>query len=444
MLEYILDTYGNKRGKSKLKALVNACIYDFESFSDDCFILFNSDIEQVGKMKDYKGAEEVYDCRGCIVMPGLANCHTHIYSTFSRGMSIPFKPKSFSDILTQLWWKLDGNLDNEGVYRSGLVYGIDCIKSGVTSIIDHHASGLSIKGSLNMLKKAVCSELGLRGIFCFETSDRFDVEECIRENLEFSRNRDEYYAGMFGMHASMSLGDESLKRISERTGNLPVHIHVAESRDDVEDCQRKYKKGIVERLDSFGLLRENSILAHCVHLNDEEISCIKERGCIIALNPTSNMNNAVGLVDFDMLKRNNARCMVGNDGLGANITRDHSNIVFAMKHRLKNPTGFGLQDLVSMINNGYEYTGNVLNIKIGRIRQGFKADMIVVPYIPPTPMDETNVLGHLFFGMFDNFHPRDVWVSGRCLMKEYKTRVDIGSVYYEARIEAVNIWNRIK
>src|SRR3712207_9380799 len=80
-------------------------------------------------------------CSGTIVMPGLINCHTHIYSTLSRGMNVKFNPKSFKDILNQLWWKLDGKLNKEAVYYSSLIYGCECIKSGVTSIIDHHASG---------------------------------------------------------------------------------------------------------------------------------------------------------------------------------------------------------------------------------------------------------------------------------------------------------------
>jgi cytosine/adenosine deaminase-related metal-dependent hydrolase len=196
-----------------LKAIINACIYDFHNYKQNCYILFDKEIIEVGHMQDFKGGDEIYDARGCIIMPGLTNCHTHIYSTFSRGMSIPFNPKNFKEILEQLWWKLDSKLDKNDIYLSGLVYGIDCIKSGVTSIIDHHASGLSIRGSLQELKRSICDELGLRGIFCFETSDRFDVDECIEENIEFSRQRTESSAGVFGMHASMSLSDGTLEKI---------------------------------------------------------------------------------------------------------------------------------------------------------------------------------------------------------------------------------------
>ena len=426
-----------------MKALINACTYDFVSFKERRYILFDTKIQKVGDMKDFTGADEVFDCGGCIVMPGLTNCHTHIYSTFSRGINLPFNPKNFKDILDQLWWKLDGGLDSDAVYYSGLVYGSHCIKNGVTSIIDHHASGLSIKGSLERLRESICRVLGLRGVFCFETSDRFDLYECIEENLKFCKTADEYCSGLFGMHASMSLSDKSLYEITSRIGNRPIHIHVAESMDDVSDCRKKYKKSIVERLDGFELLHKNSILAHCVHINENEAKLIKENECLVALNPTSNMNNAVGIADYDLFWENEIKCLAGSDGLGANITRDYLNLVFSMKHRLNSPVKFGIDDLIGIICNGYEYIGLLLNIKIGRIIEGYKADLVVVPYLPPTPMDESNMPGHLFFGIFDNFHPRDVFVSGKVLLNNYQLNFDEKEIFSKAKEESIKVWDRV-
>lgn len=427
-----------------MKALINANIYDFKNFQKNKYILFDNKIEEIGDMRDFKYKDEVYDCKGSIVMPGLINCHTHVYSTFARGMNIPFNPKNFVDILYQLWWKLDANLDKESVYYSGLIYGIDCIKCGVTTIIDHHASGLYIKGSLMELKNSLCDYLGLRGIFCFESSDRFNIDECIEENIEFCKEISDKHCGVFGMHASLSLSDKSLKKISEVIGNIPIHIHVAESIDDVLDCYEKYGKSIVERFDSFNLLKENSILAHCVHINEKEAQIIFERNCYVVLNPTSNMNNAVGISNYDMLRKNNIKCMVGNDGLGANITRDYLNILFAMKNRLKNPTKFSLEDLKNVINNGYEYVSKMLGIKIGRIEKGYCADLIVVPYNPPTPIDESNILGHVFYGIFDNFHPRYVWIDGNCILKDYNLTFDESYIYEKSKEQAQKVWRRIE
>lgn len=97
--------------------------------------------------------DEVIDGYGYILMPSLVNAHSHIYSTFARGLSLDYDPQNFMDILKQLWWKLDRQLGNECNYASGIVHSIDTVKNGVTTLIDHHASGRDIRGSLSVLKK---------------------------------------------------------------------------------------------------------------------------------------------------------------------------------------------------------------------------------------------------------------------------------------------------
>lgn len=426
-----------------MKALINANTFDFKNYRESQYIIYDEEIVEVGSMKDFIGADEIYDCSGNIVMPGLVNGHTHIYSTLARGMNLPFNPKRFKDILNQLWWKLDSKLDKKAVYYSALVSGCECIKSGVTTVIDHHASGMDIMGTLNELKKGICDVMGLRGIFCFETSDRFDVDQCIKENLTFIKKRNANFAGLFGMHASMSLSNSTLKKISNIIGDYPIHIHSAESIEDEEDCRRQYGKSVIERFNDYNLLNENSILAHCVHIDEIEAEIIAKSGTVVALNPTSNMNNAVGLPNFELLRRKGIKCIVGNDGLGNNLTRDYMNLVFSMKNRLQSPTAFSINDLVEVINNGYDYAGKTLGIKLGSIEKGYKADFITLPYIPPTPIDNKNALGHIFFGVFDNFHPRDLWCNGKILMKDYKVCEDIYSIYKKAQQEASELWKRV-
>lgn len=430
-------------GSDDMKAIINVRIYDYKSYIQNGYVKFDVDIAEVGAMESFSGADEVIDGKGCVLMPGLTNCHTHIYSAFARGMNIEFHPKSFMDVLNQLWWKLDKQLDKAAVQSSAMAYGIDCLKNGVTSIIDHHASGLCIRGALATLNDNISKRLGMRGIYCFEASDRFPLEDCIYENLSFREDVSEFTGSMFGMHASMSLSSDSLKRIAEALRYAPVHMHVAESMEDVRNCYQNYSKSIVERLDSYGLLNKNSILAHCVHINEEEPALIAERGCYVAINPTSNMNNAVGLPDYSLLRKYGIKCLLGNDGLGANITRDYLNMLFAMKNRLGSPTKFSMEELVQILCNGYEFISASLNIRLGRIEKGYKADFVVVPYNPPTPISQENILGHIIFGIFDGFKPKQVWISGKQLVKDYELVFDVESALEEARLEAARVWERL-
>ena len=427
-----------------MKAIINVKIFDYETYIDDGFCIFDKEIVEVGPMKDFPNFDgEIIDGKNKILLPGLINSHTHIYSTLVRGASIPFNPKSFRDILEQLWWKFDSKLDNETTYHSAMVYGLESLKNGVTSLIDHHASGIDILGSLGELKKAIVDTLGMRGIFCFETSDRFNVEECITENLSGLSFDSSDSRGMFGLHASMSLSEETLNEVGNVIGDSPIHVHVAESKEDEDDSLEKYNIRVVDRYIKHNLLNPDSILAHCVHINEDEAKIISEKKAVIALNPTSNMNNAVGSFNIDIFRNNNIPIIIGNDGLGTNIAKEWTYFFFAGKASINDPVGIGFDELLSYINGSYDYFGKQMGIQIGKIKKGYVADFVLVPYLNPTDMDETNAFGHVFFGLFDNFKPSCVIVKGETLIENYRSIFDEETLYKNARISAKALWKRL-
>ncbi|MEA3355793.1 MAG: amidohydrolase family protein, partial [Candidatus Bipolaricaulota bacterium] len=110
---------------------------------------------------------------GRLAIPGLINAHTHLYSSLARGMSLPgTTPTSFTEILEQLWWRLDRALDEQSIRMSGLIGAMEAARCGITTLIDHHASPYNVPNSLSVLREAVCEDVGLRGLFCYEVSDR--------------------------------------------------------------------------------------------------------------------------------------------------------------------------------------------------------------------------------------------------------------------------------
>ena len=262
-----------------------------------------------------------------LAIPGLINAHTHLYSSLARGMALPgFAPTTFTQILEQLWWRLDKALDAEMVRVSALVGAMESARCGVTTLIDHHASPHAIPGSLTSLRQAVCEKVGLRGAFCYELSDRDGTairDEGIEENLEFlSRDdpKDTMSGALFGLHASFTLSDDSLAKVAERIPEgAGAHIHVAEGPEDEDKCQTEHGVRIVERLRRFNLLRESSVLAHCLHINEEEKAMVADSKAIVVHNPRSNMNNAVGVFDMDGFLDRGITVGLGTDGLGANM-----------------------------------------------------------------------------------------------------------------------------
>lgn len=429
------------------KAIINVKIYDFVHFLNDGFVVFDHKILKVGKMENFVDENyEIIDGQNAILMPGLICAHTHIYSTFARGLALPFNPKNFQEILDQMWWKIDRHIDNETSYYSGLVAASEFLRNGVTTIIDHHASGKEISGSLASLKKAVCDEASLRALFAFEVSDRFDVDEAIQENVNFIKNfKTPFTAGLFGLHASMSLSEETLQKVHDKLKDTPIHIHVAESEMDEIDSLNKYQKRVIERLDNHGLINEDSLLVHCVHVNDQELEIIKKRRASIVVNVTSNMNNAVGLPNINKFNNLGIPVMVGNDGLSSGIANEYINVLYSAHLLHKQPTAFGLDKLLEMINNGYDYVSRQLGVKLGRIEESYEADMLLLPYLAPTNLDQSNALGHLFYGMMHSFKPRDVFVAGKQLVKDYElTNQKLVLQLNNAQEIANSLWQRIK
>ena len=168
-------------------------------------------IKEVGATKDmkekYKDAEYI-DARSGVIMPAFINTHEHIYSAMARGLSIKgYHPKGFLDILDGQWWTIDRKLTPEQIRYSAADTMISCIRNGVTTIFDHHASFGHIKDSLFTIAE-VAKELGVRSCLCYEVSDRDGMEkarEAVMENAAFIKyalqDDSDMLAGMMGMQA---------------------------------------------------------------------------------------------------------------------------------------------------------------------------------------------------------------------------------------------------
>lgn len=406
-----------------MKAIKNVKIYDYENFIENGYIVYSDIIEEVGKMEHYTFEGQVIDGKGGLVIPGLVNGHTHIYSMLFRGLSLPFDPKSFKDILDQLWWKFDQKLGLEEIYTSGLMYGIESLKNGVTTIIDHHASG-KIINSLEEIKKALVDQLNMRVILGFETSDRFNVSDCIQENKKFLYENNEFYKSIFGMHASMSLSDNTLKMIKDNLDEKPIHVHVAESIFDEKDSEERYNMRVIERFDALGLIQDQSILAHCIHINENEVKILKEKNSYIALNPSSNLNNNVGLFNYNLLRDLNL--IIGTDGLGSNVAQEIYLFNLLIKKSVNSPVGASESEIIKVIQNAYNLVNEILEIKIGKIRQQYKADFLLIDYNNPTPMDNENAFSHLLYGVFNQIKPEKVIINGKEVLSNYKAHVKQG------------------
>ncbi len=389
--------------------------------------------------------DEVIDCSSLIVMPALVVGHTHLYSSLATGMPGPrTRPTNFVEILENIWWVLDRALDDESTYYSALVGAIRAALSGAGTIIDHHASPNAIQGSLSLVRKGL-EDVGLRGVLCYEVTDRNGAEGArlgVEENCKFleSGRKPGWYGGLFGAHASFTLSDTTLEQIAEaaQAFGVGVHIHCAEAESDNEDSLRRCGKRVVGRLLGHGILRPGTVLAHCTHLETSEIRLVYDQGCWIAHNPRSNMNNSVGYARVSDLAA--GRLVLGTDGIDADMfTESKFAFLKARDARAELPFDAPLR----WLGGAAQLATANLGVVLGYVRPGCQADLLLVDYPCATPLTTDNVAGHWFFG-FNSSHVHSLMVGGNWVVK--KKRLANENLYDElekAQHVAERLWRRM-
>jgi putative selenium metabolism protein SsnA len=393
------------------------------------------------------------DAGGKLVLPGSVCGHTHFYGAFARGMAIPGDPATnFVEILQKLWWRLDCALREEDVRYSALVCLVDAVRHGCTTLIDHHASPNAIDGSLDIIADTV-KQSGLRACLCYEVTDRNGKEGAqagIRENVRFiercQHNKDRQLGASFGLHAAITLGDETLAACSEagRSLNSGYHIHVAEGLADESESLRLYEMRVVERLAQFGILGPNTIAAHCVHLDNREKGLLAETGTLVTHQPRSNMNNAVGLPDVGGLLGRGITVALGNDGFSNNMFSEMKAAYLAHKLVHCDPRVMPGDVVMQMAYpNNTELAKRFFPQPTGELSAGAFADMILLDYDPPTPLTPGNLPWHLIFGV-DGAHITDTIAGGQVLMRDRQLlTLDEEAIMAKARDLAQGVWERI-
>jgi len=394
--------------------------------------------------------EETLDAAGKLMMPGMICAHTHFYGAFARGMALKTEaPSNFPQILEYLWWRLDKALNPDDVRSSALVCLVDAIRNGTTTLIDHHASPHAVAGSLDVIAQAV-DEAGLRACLCYEVSDR-DGEEIatagLKENERFIRqSHSERLAATFGLHASLSLSDETLERAVGMASELDVgfHLHAAEDKADVDDSLKKYGLRVIERLEKAGILGPKTIAAHCVHIDAFETDILRETGTSVAHNPRSNMNNAVGVADVLRMLRRGVNVGLGNDGFSNNMFTEMKATYLVHKLAQKDPRVMGADQVLEMgFHNNARIAGLFFEQSLGELSTGAYADVILLDYVPTTPMDVGNLPWHLIFGM-DGGQVNTTIVGGKLLMKDRELlTLDEQAICARSRELAQKLWARM-
>ena len=411
-------------------------------FEDGAVAIEGATIAAVGEAAALRAQypdAEVVDARGGVIMPGLINAHTHIYSGLARGLAIAGNdPTNFLEVLEGTWWNIDRHLTLDGTRACAYATILDCIRDGVTTIFDHHASFAEIPGSLFAIKD-VCKELGIRACLCYEVSERDGEEKCreaIAENADFARwaakEQDPMIAAMFGGHALFTISDKTFEAMVKANDGLTgFHIHVAEGMNDVYDSLRNYGCRPVNRLLYNGILGEKTLLGHCIHVSPAEMDIIRETGTMTVNNPESNMGNAVGCAPVLQMMKKGITVGMGTDAYPHDMLESLKVFLTIQRHNAALPNVAWGEAMQMLFQNNAAIAAKYFPQPVGVLKPGAAADVIVMDYKPFTPFSEENADGHMLFGMMGK-NCRTTIINGKVL---YKDREFVG-----IDEEAINAW----
>ncbi len=398
-------------------------------------------------------ADEVLDAGSKLIMPGNICAHTHFYGAFARGMAIPgVAASNFVEILERLWWKLDGALDMEAVRCSAQVCLVNAIKHGTTTLIDHHASPNAIEGSLDVIAKTVL-DAGLRAALCYEVSDRNGLDGAragIAENIRFARtlagDRSGRVQAAFGMHALLTIGDDTLDRSvrAARDAGLPLHLHVAEGMADEDKSIARYQLRVVERLAAHDALFDQAICAHCIHVDKHEIALLAKQCSFVTHQPRSNMNNAVGTSPVVQMLAAGICVGLGNDGFSNNAFAEMKFADLIHRHMAGDPRAMGADKVIRMAYpNNSRIAGLFWDESVGMLAIGAHADIVLADYHPFTPLDAGNAPWHIVFGM-DGSEITHTICGGKVLMRDRQlVTLDERAIAAHAIDSAQATWARV-
>ncbi len=356
---------------------------------------------------------------------GYVNAHTHLYSALAPlGMPAPREaPVSFPQILERIWWRLDRALDAAALRASARLYVAEALLAGTTTLVDHHESPNFVEGSLDVLADA-CQELGMRALLCYGATERNGGRDEARRGLaecaRFVRgNRRPLVRGLVGLHASFTVSDETAREAGALARELftEVHVHLAEDACDVEDAKRRGQPGPLERLLALDALPPRSILAHGVHLSEDQVRLAGERSLWIVQNPRSNENNRVG---WPRALSAGTRVALGTDGFPADMREEYAALV-----RLARAQGDPAADdvLRTRLHSGLRLVEQMFH--------GNEAPDDVVEYGEPGPHGRPAVVR--------------VTVAGRRVVEDGRlVHGDLGAIRAEAREAAAKLWPRLE
>ncbi|WP_035214190.1 amidohydrolase [Desulfitobacterium hafniense] len=393
-------------------------------------------VGEKGSAPDSFIPDQIIDLPEDVVMPGLINTHTHAAMTMLRSYAddLPLMPWLQTKI-----WPFEDKMSDEDIYWGTLLALGEMIQSGTTTMLDMYAS-------MDQVAKAVL-EAGTRGVLSRGLiGNAPNGERAFAENIDLVKNYHGAGQGriqvMFGPHAPYTCSGEFLQRVKQEADRLGVgiHIHVAETEDEIKTIKEHYGKTPVQWLEELGLFGGHVVAAHCVHLTEEDQEIMAQRRVFVAHNPESNMKLNSGTAPIPELRSRGVVVGLGTDGTSSNNNLDMfgemRSAAFQQK-LVKGATALPAYEVLQMATVDGARTLGLHDV--GVLAPGYKADLISINFDQPHFYPRFSIPAHLVYVAHAG-DVRTVMVDGKILMQERQLMtIDIKRVCREVERRAKGI-----
>lgn len=357
---------------------------------------------------------EIIDAAGTAILPPFYNTHTHVAMTLLRGYA---DDKELFTWLNEHIWPFEAKMTANDIYEGSRLAILEMIRSGTVFFNDMYwhsaetaraAQELGMRACVGMTVADFLGDAGIDSVFeqlaALPQGGAYDAAGTVRFTL--------------APHAVYTVGEKLWRRSAEfaRERGLRLHIHLAETAKEVADCVAQYGKTPVRWLDSLGVLGDNVVAAHVVHVDDEEIDILRERGVVIAHNPCSNMKLASGAFRAEAFSRAGARVTIGTDGNASNNNldmREETKFAALLAKVSGNPEALPADEALAWATRcGAEAFG----LDAGVIAEGKLADAVLVDLSNERMIPCHNLVSNWVYSA-DSRCVRDVICNGKFLMR---------------------------
>jgi len=392
---------------------------------EEDIISYAGTVRETGKQFD-----RVIDGKGMVAIPGLINCHTHSAMSLMRGYGDDLPLMKW---LTERIWPVEENLTAEDVYWGAALSIAEMLKSGTTAFVDMYFFMDSVA--------EVVESSGIKADLSFGMVSSGDdwnerIDNCRRFYHQWNGKGDGRITVSLGPHAPYTCVPDFLTKVKELSDELgaKVHIHIAETLDEIKQIKKKYDKTPVEYIEDTGLLEGKVLAAHCIHLTDDDMEIMEERHVTAVHNPLSNMKLASGIALVDKMLRKGINVSLGTDSSCSNNNLD---MIVEMKAAALLQK-VGTMDAVAL--PAYE-TLKIATVsgaralgmeeQVGQIKEGMKADLVLVDMNKPHLYPQHDLVSNVVYAASGNDVAYTI-VNGKVLVEKGRlVTLDQEKIFYE-------------